>query len=72
MTMLIASRIVPQLNEEFAILHCVKAKRDDTGKYQLALKNSEGTETISLNVNVLGEWICNNSKRINLKIVKLI
>ncbi|KAK3703484.1 hypothetical protein RRG08_024788 [Elysia crispata] len=46
-------RITMTLEPEHAILHCAKAKREDAGKYQLTLKNAEGTETAKVNVNVL-------------------
>ncbi|RUS77262.1 hypothetical protein EGW08_014976, partial [Elysia chlorotica] len=41
------------LEPEYAILHCAKSKREDAGKYQLTLKNAEGTDTAKVNVNVL-------------------
>ncbi|CAL1540886.1 unnamed protein product, partial [Lymnaea stagnalis] len=41
------------IQDDHAILHCAKAKRDDTGKYELTLKNDEGSDTLKVNVNVL-------------------
>ncbi|XP_055900297.1 twitchin-like isoform X6 [Biomphalaria glabrata] len=46
-------RITMTLTDDHAILHCAKAKRDNTGKYELTLKNDEGTDTMKINVNVL-------------------
>lgn len=37
------------------ILAVAKAKRDDTGKYTVTLRNPSGVETGTVNVNVLGE-----------------
>ena len=34
-----------------------KAKREDSGKYKVTLKNDSGVETGTINVNVLGECI---------------
>ncbi|CAG5133824.1 unnamed protein product, partial [Candidula unifasciata] len=48
-----APRVTVTLTDTHAILYCAKAKRDDAGKYQLTLNNSEGAESINVNVNVL-------------------
>jgi hypothetical protein len=49
------------------ILAVAKAKREDTGKYTVQLKNPSGVETATVNVNVLGtlftpgKFSCNSS-----------
>ena len=47
--------LVLQLTDDTVILAVAKAKRDDTGKYTVTLKNPSGVETSTVNVNVLGE-----------------
>ncbi|XP_059156398.1 twitchin-like isoform X4 [Physella acuta] len=46
-------RITMTLTDDYAILHCAKAKREDSGKYEVALKNDEGSDIAKVNVNVL-------------------
>ncbi|KAL8579176.1 hypothetical protein ACOMHN_010760 [Nucella lapillus] len=46
-------RVSCKLTEDTVLLAVAKAKRDDTGKYTISLKNPSGVETGTINVNVL-------------------
>ncbi|XP_070200689.1 twitchin-like isoform X4 [Littorina saxatilis] len=49
----VSPRVSSKLDADKVILAVAKAKREDTGKYTITLKNDSGTETGRVNVNVL-------------------
>lgn len=52
--MLPDDRIHTEVNVAFTVFLNKKAKRDDSGKYTLTLKNPQGSDTASCKVLVVG------------------
>ncbi|XP_053200690.1 twitchin-like isoform X3 [Panonychus citri] len=46
-------RLMSKVGDDYVLLACSSAKRDDTGRYMVTLKNPCGTDSVSLNVKVL-------------------
>lgn len=46
-------RLSNKVGDDYALLACTSAKREDSGRYTLTLKNPCGTDTVSCNVKVL-------------------
>lgn len=52
------------------IMVCKAAKKDDQGRYSITLKNPKGSDTVSVNVTVLGK--ANHDSKLNKKTVLFI
>ena len=49
-------RIQVEVLDDEVVLTCKSAKKEDAGKYQVTLKNNKGSDSVNVNVAVLGEW----------------
>lgn len=49
------SRVTSEVSEDFVVLMNKKSKREDSGRYSLKLANSQGTDSASCKVTVVGE-----------------
>ena len=47
-------RIKFETNETEVVLNCQAAKKSDEGKYNVTLKNSKGSTTVTISVLVMG------------------
>lgn len=47
-------RFKVEVRDDEVILTCKSAVKDDTGKWQVTLKNAKGSDSCNVNVNVLG------------------
>ena len=49
------------INDECVVMTCRAAQKSDQGKYDVTLKNKLGSDTINVNVTVLGRTKSSNS-----------